>query len=309
MRMFGSFMTAAVALLCAACATDGAAQVSPPTASTTVERTVLKDVYRADPFKPPVVMHSLAEELGTRWDFDDGSLGGFTEITGVENLRVEDGKLVFVLFEKETTLTWKNAGGKSLWPGRNIVRLRLKQAIPESKWTLSLTNSNDDAGEKEEEATAEADAPHRMLIEPTRQGWHDMDFDVSHDAADGFTITIRGGHAGNKIELDSLDFLRPEVAGFFRRTFSIPAGAKVWRATGSFASGTTLYVNGAKLDSGLLDIQDNGRVISLDIAPHLKSGENCIAMTAALGKTSSAFIYFQGQAVLDSGEVIVLDGV
>ena len=227
----------------------------------------LADVYRARPFKPFVLMHSLGDEFGRTWDFSDGSMCGFTHFSGVENVKVFDGRLTFTMNTKEAVLGWGNYqetqenGDKILfWPVRNAVRLRVRQSIGESDWDCTLW-SEGKGDSPLRYFDVNSDSAHLAGSE-----WCDITFEGTQNGADGFELKIES-IPGNRIEIDRVEIFRPEATGFFRRSFEIPANDQVWRCIGIIASGTSLYVNGRKIYSGASNIQDNIGAISLDLTP------------------------------------------
>ncbi len=273
------------------------------------ERVEVTDVYRAAPFKAKMALTDMAEETGRRFDFDDGSMGNFTHFEGVENVRVKDGVLLFTVPTGEAVLGWGNYRGAQepeerarLWNGRNRIRMRVRQSTAKAVYNMTLW------------ANGEAETPHSYLIkhratvEHPGVNWRVLDFDASQVGGDGFELTI-SCISNAVVQIDWIRIMRPEATGCFRRTFEIPEGRQPWRAIGIIASGTTLSVNGTPVPSGMTLRQSNHDAISLDLMPYLNEGRNCLALTANLQETEDVFIYFQGQVILDNGDVINLDGV
>ncbi|MFC1713042.1 hypothetical protein ACFL6S_05205 [Candidatus Poribacteria bacterium] len=275
----------------------------------TPERVEFADVYRAQRFSPDIQLKGLGEKLGRQWDFSDGSNSNFTHFSGMADQKVKDGKLTFTLTDEEAVLGWGNyesAQSKEertyLWPMQNIVQMRVKQSAQESDWYITLWREGTGATPLKNFKVNQDDSQ----VKGTE--WQTVQFEAKNPGTDGFELKITGPQ-GNKIEIDWIKFLLPEVGGVFRRTFELPEDAKVWRAIGSIAIQTELFINGKKVDTGMMERQDNNSVMSLDIAPYLKTGQNTIDVKASFPRTKKVFIFFQGQVVLTTGAVINLDGM
>lgn len=266
--------------------------------------------------QPAAGDYFFAEEIGFPQDNREKTFpaatkrANFTSFQGVENVTLDDGKLVFTLTDKPATLGWGNYMGsqavadiQDMWQQENAVRLRLRQSAGKTKWTVRPWCD----GARMEATTA-------TTVEGT--DWQEVDFaPVEPDGPipDGLELTIEGP-PGTRVELEWLKLVQRVYEGYCRTEFVLPEG-KVWRAVAAVGSAdhrhwygrneiiSRLYVNGRAVPRGTpLQLYHTTPV---DVAPYLKPGRNCVGFYGLRIKYSP-FIYFQAKVVMENGQVVTV---
>ncbi len=273
--------------------------------ATAFEKTVQEDVYRALPLKPVLVKSDLTKRDGFHWKKGRDAVEQFNSFSPeVRGQKIEGGVLSFTVASDKAALSWGNCRGlqkkdevQELFDGINLIDMEVRQSKPKSQWSIELWGGGNQMGKA-----------YRSEVRAFGKSgsWETLSFSAFNPGADGFTLVLVS-EADNQIEIKNLRFSRPEATGCFVRDFQVPSGGKIWRAIGSVSSGTTLWVNGKTVDTGYAGAQRNGRVISVDIAPFLRNGNNRVAVSGVFAKNSEVFFYFQGRVVLENGEIIELD--
>ena len=235
---------------------------------------------------------------------------GFTFFDGVEQVALEGGKLVFTLTGKRATLGWGNYMGRlplaeipQMGQQTIVVRLRLKQSVDRSKWSVRLWRDAD-----RNESTAQAELEGRQ--------WQELEFKPLRTGGanpDGLEFAVEG-EEGTRIELEWLKLIQPTYEGYCRTEFVLPEG-KIWRAVADVGSANQRHWTGKDEMASRLSI--NGKLVErrgakhlyhtdpVDIAPYLKPGRNCVGLYGfRIGY--SPFLYFQARIIMESGEIVTV---
>ena len=279
------------------------------------EDPTLAELFRTQRLDPPSYEQELGRDvLGRTWDFSQPDRGNFTSFSvDVKDLQVTPEKaLRFRTDATKVTLGWGNYLGQQpadqrihLWPmelsAGSYVVLKVKQSAPESKWTVSFWSDGKRLGQR------------GGAVQTTLKGndWKELKF--RHGfliPPDGFDVVIEGTK-DNIIEIASLQFTRQVSEGYFRKEFQLPPG-KIWRAVAEVSKFGWVYVNGKEIDFENSILRrprwggDMYTTTSIDLAPYLKPGKNCIAL---YGKRIGywPFTYLQGTIVMTSGEIMRVD--
>jgi len=273
----------------------------------------LDDVYRAQPFAEPIEYLSLAAARRVDLAVRGPARGGFSHFPEtIRNVEVTDEGLAFTVTSKNAVLGWGRHGGlgsesaSAMWHGLNLIRMRVKQSAAQARWTATLWSDGLKAPGYRGLRTHNV---HPLEVKGGQ--WRELEFPVTISNPDGFQVAI-DGPPGNSVTIGSLAIVRPVTKGVFRKTFTIPKGARVWRARAGFGPAMTVYVNGNRLALK----ERNAQVCmiqSADLAPHLKEGANCLAfevdyVSSGTRREQTVLLYCQGSVVLESGERILLDG-
>ncbi len=242
--------------------------------------------------------------------YPNDNRANFTFFDGVENLAVSNGGLQFTLSGKKATLGWGNYQGRQslseivdMWEEINNISVRVKQSGPESKWTVSYWAD----GERMDVTATTATL--------TGNAWTELELETGHaqvPTPDGLEIGIEG-EQGARFEIDHIKLAQPLQQAYCRKEFTLPEG-KVWRAIAEVGPApdcrwygvnkiiSTLYINGKEVRRrGPRHIN---HASSVDIAPYLKPGRNCVALFCYTVKGPDPYFFFQAKTILTSGEVI-----
>lgn len=269
----------------------------------------LDDFYRATPLAAKVDIEDLGEKVDLRWDVADGGRGGFTSFGGAQDIGVADGALSFTAGAEPVELGWGNWDGKqpadervAIADGRRIViEMRVRQTGAESQWKLTLRAAGQTGGRR---------GPRSGDTQTLRGSeWQTLSFNVDMPGGDGFSLVVTGPE-GNRIAIDDVRFKQRFWRGYFRKEFSIPDGAKVWRAIIAAPPSTAdIHVNGKPLAWTVTEeYTPDCLAFSREITDLLTSGVNSIAYELRPDCLSAdPLVYFQGKVVLTTGETIVLD--
>jgi len=249
---------------------------------------------------------------------------GVTHLSaGVEDVRVEDGALMFRVTREEVVLGWGNYQGdqpiaerEAFWLDNNRVLLRVRQSVAQtSQWQARMWSD----GKRLSATERNVDAGFGMRDELEGTEWVELEFKeyaanygaVQQPIPDGFEVTIRA-QPGTEIAIERVSVGQPRVRGWFRKEFQLPEG-EVWRAIVNASTSARLYVNGQFVDrtNGLrLEPPKWGwETLAADIGPYLREGTNCIGLYGSrIGPTEAhcPFFYLQGEMILESGEVVRL---
>ncbi|MBI3947081.1 MAG: hypothetical protein HY321_14240 [Armatimonadetes bacterium] len=244
----------------------------------------------------------------------------FTAFAGVDEVRVEKGVLTFRLTGSTATLGWGNYQGKQparevadLWEEADNVRLRVRQTGGESKWTLLYWVD----GERMDKPAG--GRPARAVVAPAVASlaggeWHDLEFQAGVPLVptpDGLEVQIEGT-PGTRFEIQSVGVVQPRHAGYLRKEFVLPQGS-VWRAIADVGGPpditwfntrvrTTLTINGKEVKrDGPTFLYHTSPV---DIAPYLRPGRNCLALSGYRVGRYTPFVFFQARIVMASGQSV-----
>ena len=283
------------------------------------ERTILDKVWTADYFTDvkDQRQYYAREKYGGPWDFEDGTRERITHLSpGIENARVENGKLKFTTSKEKVLIAWgayfrtgevktqeqidlPNEGG---WAN---VDIRVKQSKDHSKWFV-CTHTNGAHG------LASYHLP-RGQRELKGTDWQSLKADIKIPG-DSLGIEIEGP-VGNEIEIDSVAVYSALYLGYYRKTFDLPPD-KVWKTVLNVSRpgmAAQVYVNGQMVYqmSPIADGNWNpwGRTaynpIPWEITSYLKPGKNVIAVYGERYGYPPAFL-IQGTIACVSGKRVFL---
>ena len=234
----------------------------------------------------------------------------FTSFQGTENVQTQGERLTFVLTGPEATLGWGNYLGRQ--PTRQIqdmlsekmdVVVRVRQSGAKSQWTLRFWTAGKRMKIEPTTATLTGTAWQELVL-PQGKGWMVPN-------PDGMEFTIRG-RKGDRVEIEYVKLSQLRFTGYCRKEFVLPEG-KVWKAVADVGSkNRSVWFGGSVIRSELFI---NGQAVKrrgstfymhakpVDIRPYLRPGRNCIAFAAdRIGHP--AFLFFQAQIVMESGETL-----
>ena len=226
----------------------------------------------------------------------------FTSFHGFENVTVEDGVLSFALESDKATIGWGNYLGRQqvrdivdMFFTKNIVRLKIRQ-MGTDKTALTLrfwVNGKRMERVLPSEATLEGKDAQELVFDKGYQS----------PIPDGFEIKFVGKKDARYF-VEYVKVVQPYRVSYIRKEYDLPQG-KIWRAIadmGGRQSSTEpkeLYINGHKIRWE--STRDYYHFTSIDIAPYLKPGKNCVAIFG-FRQDYPPFVPFQAKIVMVSGE-------
>lgn len=245
---------------------------------------------------------------------------GFTSFSGVTNIQIVAGKLIFTLASETAVLGWGNYEGK--WPECRIkkypeifsVNLIGRQSET-SSWTVAykdpmLQNRKPIAGKAMK--TGSVLMAFAYLEATGRPSRYNPEVLLLAGAASTGSCEFKvKGKPGTVIEIDSVEIVTPLHNVFARHEFTLPQG-KIWRALAE-VSGTTrsssstnyvqqVYVNGHLVELPAPQIYYIN-AYTIDLAPYLKPGANLVAINIKQMEYIPD-VFFQSRIVMESGEMI-----
>ncbi|MBN1257114.1 MAG: hypothetical protein JXA52_05355 [Planctomycetes bacterium] len=239
----------------------------------------------------------------------------FTSSQGIDNLEVQDNKLVFTLTGDTASLGWGNCQGKqpieeiiSTFDQVNIPVIRVRQlGGGESEWTARLWRDG-------------LRLPRGQSLKLIPGQWQELAFDKLYcpgPSPDGMDFSI-SSETGAKFEIESFKLQQTVYAGYVRSEFTIPEG-KIWRAVANVIASNDRDITEQRDSNGIDRIASrfflNGQLVKrrgakhiehlepLDIVPYLRPGKNCVGFYGFRYSTSP-LLYVQGRVIMESGEII-----
>ena len=225
---------------------------------------------------------------GGVWDFDDGTRERIAEFgPGIVEPRVAGGKLVFATGRDGGWFFWGDADGKfskhrqekfrwnhPYW-SVGVLRLRIKQSLPESKWSVHW-------GRWTELKTPKPRRGARRNFTLSGTGWQTVDVAIGRRGEHFASwLSIETETPGNAVEIDEVQVARTSERAYFRTDFDLPSQpvfGGIWYVAQPQYS---IHVNGRQVDQW----EGNGCgwwPAWIDITEHLRVGRNCLAFDREL---------------------------
>lgn len=225
-----------------------------------------------------------ADTHNDAWDFNEGDVDGITRFSaGIIEPRVTDGKLSFTVGDRPF-FYWgdhfDDPDVKGLRLGEDwsctpldgwrkwALKMRLKQSLPESEWTLSAR---------------QAGSPPQMdkkSVRVTGTDWQEITVEFRRGSG-GFSSAGWRRHSlcfepvgkGNSIEIDWVRVGKVEPRAFVRKRFAITKAVKTAQACFIPYRNCTLRINGRAVDVPIMPL-----TTPVDVAGYLQAGDNAFAI-------------------------------
>nr|MBA3686823.1 hypothetical protein [Planctomycetota bacterium] len=233
---------------------------------------------------PPRTEDYATVHHGKPWDFADGTVQGIKGMLNVDGLRVEQGVLRYTTREN-AEIHWGDHYGNnpaygeeaiggdwtSHWHPMNL-RLRVRQSLPQSKWTVSMCQGQDAW-------------MWRQISEFTLSGseWQTVDVKIIDSRACFRSLSFLTPQAGNEIQIDSVSVWTPRTTREYRYQFDLAADAEAAALCVNAAPSFTLLINDAVVarEEGSKDMERSLRRFD-GLAKRFRKGTNTITVQAEL---------------------------
>lgn len=221
------------------------------------------------------------------WDFDEGDtegIAGFDD--GLKDVKVIDGKLTFTTGEGEKRFFWGDL--KNRWdleiPDERIgigwrqgsewkTVIRLKQSLPESKWTFYVRGCRGGGRKK------------TTLVKGTKwQTIHVPIYSVRNPIHHHNAFSVTSDKPGNHIEIDWIKLVQISSKSCFRKQVFLSANPRKVEFSIRAQPRFNLYINGKKVYA--LEGRYQNHPVRIDCTDSFRKGKNSIAIEKEQAGTS-----------------------
>jgi len=257
----------------------------------------------------PFVYEYSLETFPVRWEFDDGTLCGMAEHSGVESPVVKNGTLQFKTTGEKAILSWGDfkedqAPIRLGWPvteggeqpeGTAGVMVRMKQSLPESFWYVIL---------RTERGYGQARNCTSEKVTVKGDQWQEIFFKVAASVPiTGFLIA--SDTPGNQVEID---WIRPVPAGgcvAYRKVIELPGPVRWAKISISSYGFYEVFINGKK-ELRSRPVCKDRQLWNYDLNPKLfHKGKNVIGVRVS--GWASGYLLVDGAILCENGTYLRFD--